>query len=222
MDFTISGAMPIHNEEAFLPYTLATLVDAGLNELVVVLDRCSDKSEAIIDKFALKTNYPIRKFVVEKRKWKHRTAEVFNIAIKNTESEVIYPLGGDCMYDTRIFEIDWRPIDFATFSLIDYDLLGDQWRKIRANIINVYRKIVQLGYTRMTRKPLFHQVQGFKRQVFKSVGIHDVYHEDTVFTREANRKGFRYRFFPQFTSVHLGGTQDLMDAVLSFDSAKKS
>jgi glycosyltransferase involved in cell wall biosynthesis len=52
--FTV--VMPIHNEEELLPYSLSSVYSIKPREVLVALDRCTDKSAEILGRYA--ENYP--------------------------------------------------------------------------------------------------------------------------------------------------------------------
>jgi len=199
----ISGVMPIHNEENYLPYSLFSLLKANLNELIIVFDRCTDNSETLIDAFRKKVNYKIKKIHIKERKWFYPTAEVFRIGFENAESDVIYSLAADCVYNLGIFKINWDNIDFASFPYFAYDIFGNLIDKIHGSWINFYKFILNIAYPKLTKKPKFSGIYAFKKTVYEAIPRYDMMSEDIWFLKEAWRKGFRYKYFPDLVNLHL-------------------
>jgi len=73
---TISVVMPVHNEEKYLPYSLASLLRCPIDELVIVLDRCTDRSTIITERFAKIAPYNVKLIQKNSRKWKYQSAKV--------------------------------------------------------------------------------------------------------------------------------------------------
>jgi len=198
--------MPIHDEENYLPFSLASLLNANLDELVVVLDRCTDRSETIIDFFAEQVDYEIKKVIIKKRRWFYPTAEVFTIGFNEASGDVIYSLAGDCIYNPKIFRIDWSQIEFASFPYLEYPIYGKLIEKIQAGWINIYRKIAQLLYPKLSGKDNFSGIYAFKRHVYEAIPRKDIMSEDIWFLKEAWKRGYRYKYFPNLINIHLRPT----------------
>ena len=198
----ISGAMPIHNEAKYLPFTLESLKNVNLDELVVVFDRCTDKSEQIVDNF--NPRYTVRTFALTKRNWSFPTAEVFKLAFESCSGDVVYSLAGDCWYNPEIFRVDWSNLDFASFPYKDYPLYGNFRSKVRCNWINLYRFLTHVLYPKLVKKPEFSGIYAFKKHVYNSIPRNfDIPSEDIWFLKQAYAKGFRYKYFHNLFSLHL-------------------
>ncbi|MHA1834487.1 MAG: glycosyltransferase family 2 protein [Candidatus Baldrarchaeia archaeon] len=203
MKMTVSGVLPVHNEEKYLPYSLFSLLKASLNELIIVFDRCTDNSETLVDVFREKVNYEVKKIHIKKREWFYPTAEVFKIGFENAKGDVIYSLAADCVYNPEIFKISWNNIDFASFPYFAYDIFGSLIDKIHGNWINFYKFILNVAYPKLTKKPKFSGIYAFKKTVYKTIPRYDMMSEDIWFLKEAWKKGFRYKYFPNLTNLHL-------------------
>jgi len=197
----VSGVIPVHNEEKYLPYSLAALKHAKLDELVFILDRCTDRSREIIESTRLP--YKTTILTVEKRRWCYPTAEVFKLGFEKAHGDIIYSLAADVLYDPGIFTVDWSSLDVASFLYYDYSLYGGFIDKLQASWINVYRKAFNLIYPHLKRKTRTSGIYAFRRSVLMKVPIRDVPSEDITFVKEAISQGFRYRFFPDFHNLHL-------------------
>jgi len=196
--------MPIHNEQDYLPFSLASILNAELDELVVVLDKCTDNSKNIILNFADRVSYKVRIIELTERFWRYRTAEPFSLGFSNAKGEIVYSLAGDCIYDPRIFEIDWSDIEVASFHYFDYCLYGTLKEKLKTNWFNFYKWLKNIVFSKLTKKPRLCGIYGFKKYVFEEIGIsRDVMSEDVWFLRQARKRKFKYRYFPDFYNLHL-------------------
>jgi glycosyltransferase involved in cell wall biosynthesis len=133
-----SCVMAIHNEEKYLPYSLAALLQTNF-ELIFVLDRCIDSSEKIIRKFKVKRK---NSRVVYKSK-----AEVFSpnpafdtflYGSQFASGEYVYWIGADFVVPIEMFK--YRPDKEALkFKYIDYPShLGYAWFKFLSNFTKHY------------------------------------------------------------------------------------
>jgi glycosyltransferase involved in cell wall biosynthesis len=110
----ISGVMPVHNEQEYLPYSLSGLKSAPLDELVVILDRCTDSSESIITGF--NPGYPVRVYHKMWQKWRSKIAETFEYGFSLASGDVLYGLAADCVYDPKMFD----PKPFEKYAMMSY------------------------------------------------------------------------------------------------------
>ena len=199
----ISGVMPVHNEEAYLPFSLTSLRESSVDELVVVLDRCTDRSENIINRFAETVPFSVRVVKVGERRWFYPTAEVFRLGFNMAEGDVIYSLAADCLYDPKIFTIDWSDLDVASFHYFGYALHRPLPTKLHTQWINFYRFLLNVLYPKLTKKPKLSGIYAFKKHVLEEIQIPDVFSEDIWFLRQALKHKFRYKYFSNFRNVHL-------------------
>lgn len=202
----ISGAMPVHNEEKYLPYSLASLLSCSLDELVVVLDRCTDRSEQIVRHFTRKAPFKVKVINVKEQRWQFHTAEVFNIGFKNTTGDVIYCIAADVYYNPKIFKIDWKDIDFALFPYVDYSLYGSIIDKLHGSWIRFCKTIIRTLYPQLSKKPVLSVLRAFKKRLLDVIPLMDVPSEDTWFNRQAYERGFKYKYFQDLVSLHLRPT----------------
>jgi glycosyltransferase involved in cell wall biosynthesis len=194
-----SGVLPIHNEAAYLPYCLTSISNAPLYELICVLDRCTDNSQAILENFRNRTEYNVRIVQVKDRKWKFPTAEIFAIGFGEAEGDIVYSFGADCVYEPRIFMVDWTSVDFASFGYRDYPLMAKTvWASFVCQWRNNYSTV-----KRVFRKKEFSGIYAFTKAFYALNPIsEDVAREDSFLLDQALKKGYRYKFFP-YHNLHL-------------------
>lgn len=122
METVISVVVAAHNEESYLPYCIAGLIQCkDIYEVVFVLDRCTDRSREII----LNTNFPfkVKILVLKKKRWKSLTAEPFALGCKAASGNVIYVVGADIYVDPRISKSTGQILMFARLGLCPTDFL---------------------------------------------------------------------------------------------------
>ena len=202
----ISGAMPVHNEEKYLPYSLASLLDSSLDELVIVLDRCTDKSEQIVRRFIRKAPFEVKVISVKKHKWQFHTAEVFNVGFKNTTGNIIYCIAADIYYNPEIFKINWKDLDFALFPYADFSIYGSTVDKLQGNWIRFCKIVIRTLYPKLSKKPNLSVLRAFRKSLLNVIPLIDVPSEDTWFNRQAYERGYKWKYFSNLVSLHLRPT----------------
>jgi len=86
--------MPIHNEEAYLPCSLESLVqiEDQIFEFIFILDRCTDNSETLVRKW-----FPDARIVKkETSKWRNPIAENFQMGFEMSRGNII------CTHDADV------------------------------------------------------------------------------------------------------------------------
>jgi glycosyltransferase involved in cell wall biosynthesis len=198
MKFSI--VIPVHNEEKYLPYCIAGLLECPLYEVVFVLDRCSDRSLEIVES----VDYPFRVKVeeIKKKKWNSPTAEPVFTGFKEATGDVAYAVGSDFYLDPSIFKVDWTKIDVCSFELNAYALYGDVKSKFMAKL----REQVLVNYekmkSRMKHLDFGTGLYAFRTSMYKDFQHVDYDSEDSYFLNTSIKKGYRYRYVPS-KSLHL-------------------
>ena len=101
-----SVVMPVHNEQDNLLYSLPGLFAIEPDEIIIVLDRCSDKSRAIIETSSEKLGYrgDIKLIEVSEDfpEWRYRVARLFRIGFSEARNDTILTMAADIVLDNRI------------------------------------------------------------------------------------------------------------------------
>ena len=92
----LSAVVAIHNEAAYLPYSLPMLKHPLFSELVFILDRCTDGSERL-----LKANADHRFRLVHKRRqqWQDSCSEAKHLGCQLASGDVILMTDADVVLD---------------------------------------------------------------------------------------------------------------------------
>ncbi len=187
----ISVVMAAHNEEEYLPYSLNSLAGAPIDELVIVLDRCTDSSLEIVKNF--KCNFEKKIIQLHEKRWKNPTAEPFALAAKAATGDIVYVLGADIYADQKIFHANWSNIDYRSWSHEGYPLTKKERMlmvQIRENTGNFYEKLK----CRLVGLRFATGVYAYRKYVYDVVQHQDYDAEDQLFLNTCAKKRFRYKF----------------------------
>lgn len=99
----ISGVMAVHNEALYLRYSLPALKQIPFDELIFVLDRCTDNSEEIIRKLAPHNS---RIMFKKEQHWVYtRAGETFQTGFDRARNDLVFALGADLILTPRALTI---------------------------------------------------------------------------------------------------------------------
>lgn len=203
----VSVALPVHNEEKYLPYSLGSLVDAPIDELVVVLDRCSDHSKEIVERFKNEwSTFPVEIYEKSWHRWRYK-AEAWQFAFAQATSDIVYGLGADLCADHAMFNL--APFKDANVALTNYRYYPCNLTKFDFNAcwdtvllklldrISPYKGSQRSGVFAL-RKSVWEQLGGFA----------DVPSEVDVFRQAVVDHGYTFVHDPSTKVLHLRGGYD--------------
>jgi len=95
--------IPVHNEEKYLPYSLRPLSDLKIIRIIFVLDRCRDRSEAIVRRFADKRGNVTALKKEGEIKTDNPAWEAYMLGAKLVKHGRVVFLGADVIIDPRVF-----------------------------------------------------------------------------------------------------------------------
>jgi glycosyltransferase involved in cell wall biosynthesis len=183
--------MAAHNEENYLPYSLKSLQNASIDEFVIVLDRCTDRSLSIVEDF--KCNFEKRIILLTKKRWKNPTAEPFALAAQAATGDIVYVLGADIYADPKIFQADWSNLDYRSWNLDGYPLLREESMfmvRLKDKLCLLYEKLK----CRLTGLKFSTGIYAYRKHIYDVVQHQDYDAEDQLFLNTCVKKGFRYKF----------------------------
>jgi glycosyltransferase involved in cell wall biosynthesis len=125
-----SIVMPIHNEEENLRYTLKSLFDLQPDEVIAVLDNCTDHSKQMLEAYTRKINYGGRLQLLEvneiPKDWNYRVAYLFRHGYHAARNDAILTTAADIVLDKNIKrhirEFGQNDLKIISFGLIPYPL----------------------------------------------------------------------------------------------------
>lgn len=101
-----SIVMPIHNEENFLPFSLPSIFKLGPDEIILIFDRCTDRSLTLSYEIAKRANYKSHTKFIEMNeqspKWKFRPAFLRTYGFKMARNDIILNTDADIILDYTI------------------------------------------------------------------------------------------------------------------------
>ncbi|MEG1995105.1 MAG: glycosyltransferase family 2 protein [Romboutsia sp.] len=115
--------VPVYNIEKYLNRCLDSLVSQSFKsfEVIIVCDKCNDKSETIVDKYVNK-NKNFKKIYSEKT----GLSKARNIGVNASNGKYILFLDGDDYFELKLLEI-------LNKTIVDEDLIRFQVRNIKEN-----------------------------------------------------------------------------------------
>jgi glycosyltransferase involved in cell wall biosynthesis len=100
--------MPVHNEERFLPYSLPSIYKLEPDEVILLFDRCTDKSLEIAEKLAKRFKYSQRTKFIELNdpspEWTFRVAFLRWYGFREAKNDIILNTDADIILDKKIKE----------------------------------------------------------------------------------------------------------------------
>lgn len=129
----VSCVVAVHNEAEYLPCSLPSLLDSRFDEVVFVLDRCTDKSEQLIHACH---DGRFKTIVKPTSSWNNPCAETKSYGVENAAYDLLMMSDADIILDTatvdRAVETFQRNGDtcLINFSYKQYSLWGSVWQRL--------------------------------------------------------------------------------------------
>lgn len=198
----ISIVVPVHNEEVYLPYNLRSLkqIKSHVSEIIFVLDHCTDKSEYLI-RMVLPDAIILS---MRQHEWKYYTAESFQYGFNYASGDVICAVGADLVLDPELPSIIRKSfgdekVGTVCFRYLNYDLFSP-WLKFIGTYDNIYKMIIQ-HFRKEARHTGFY---AFRRTMMEEIGgLADIISEYDEFCRRTEKTGWKVRYIPHTTTLHL-------------------
>ena len=121
-----SIVIPVHNEEKYLKYSALSMMKLYPDEIVVILDRCSDNSKKIIEHICNDTKLTFIN-IHSKSNWKMHVAFLRRLGYKKARNNIILNTSADLVLDHRIRYLikclNWnknRNIRLINLGFLDY------------------------------------------------------------------------------------------------------
>ena len=101
-----SVVMPVHNEEDNLLYCLSSLFSLEPEQIIIILDRCSDRSRDLIEASSRRLGYKGELTLVDVGEdfpnWKYRVARLFRMGFELAKNDSILTMAADIVLDPRV------------------------------------------------------------------------------------------------------------------------
>lgn len=197
----ISGVMAVHNEAEFLRFSLPALRHIPFDELIFILDRCTDNSEEIIRKSALKNSEIMRK---EEQHWVYtRAGETFQTGFDRARNEVVFALGADLIMTPHALSIAEDLIQDPNvgsvfFGFTQRPIIGIL-RRIHEEYINLLKHHL-LDRVSPYRTEFTTGVYCFRRTLARLRDVPAEYHD---LQNQIRAKGYKAVYVPDAGIIHL-------------------
>lgn len=217
-----SCLLPVHNERKFLPYSLPSVFALQPDEIIVMLDRCSDNSHSVALKIKETLNYEGTFVLVPvesmEENWNSPLFYVMYEGTKIAKNDVILTIGADTQFGKivgkhmKVFEDD--KVGWVSFSFRDYPFKYSTW--VASKIQKIYTRRTPRGINYAFRKSIV--MDKVDKMKSLTTGI------DTFIFEESRKKGHKNLFY-QSDTIHLrprGVSRDYKLGVRKYDSYKES
>ena len=101
-----SVVMPVDNEEDNLLYCLSSLFSLEPEQIIIILDRCSDRSRDLIEASSRRLGYKGELTLVDVGEdfpnWKYRVARLFRMGFELAKNDSILTMAADIVLDPRV------------------------------------------------------------------------------------------------------------------------
>ena len=133
--------LAVHNEENYLPYSLAAINELD-NQIVVVLDRCTDSSEKLIRRHVKNANVVLK----ERGSWKNPCAEAKSLGCdlaKELGADMILVTDADVLLDINAVQKTKSLLASSNHQIValpyrQYSLYGSPISRILNEIQNLF------------------------------------------------------------------------------------
>jgi len=194
--------MPCHDEEHLLPYVLPSIQASPIDELVVVLDRCTDHSEQILDRCSFP--FKVRKVVKKNQSWSCPTAEVFELGFQEARGDLLFTTAADMVLDPHQFKASFfNDADFMSFFYYNMDVGSySGFRHIRQWYENF---LTRFQVSRFLKGALGKQTghMALTKECWEKLHVKDTPSEFDDFKERALDAGFKYRWHGETRNFHL-------------------
>lgn len=153
----ISCVVAAYNEESFLPYSLPTIKNTVFDEVVFVLDRCSDDTEKLVrgvmdERFIL--------FHKDRQDWKEACAEAKNTGCLLANRELLMISDADVVLDidavkSAIEIFKDLEIDIVVFTYRQYSLFGGFLSRVKDEWVNLLWGLIRRSGFQPTRSGIY-------------------------------------------------------------------
>ena len=133
--FTV--VMPVHNEEIFLPLSLPSIYNLKPSEVILLFDRCTDKSVEVAKDLSSKHQfYEKTKFVEvrENNNWKSSYSFLRCYGIDMASNDIILITGADLILSSRITD--------HIFRIHHFPFISFNYKEIPVNFTNLMQRLL--------------------------------------------------------------------------------
>ncbi len=197
----ISGVMAVHNEAEYLRYSLPPLRPIPFDELIFVLDRCTDDSEEIIRRLAPRNSKIMSK---EEQHWlSTRAGETLQAGFDRAKNDLVFALGADLIMTPHAFTIAGELMRTPRVGSVFFGFTQRPIRGIRRRIHEEYINFLKrylLDRVSPYRMEFTTGVYCFRKSLAR---LRDVPAEYDDLHNQIQAKGYQAVYVPDAGIIHL-------------------
>lgn len=197
----ISGVMAVHNDAEYLRYSLPALRGIPFDELIFVLDRCTDESEEVVRRMAPEGSEIVFK---EEQHWVFtRAGESFQMGFDRATNDVVFALGADLILTRRAINVAvdlmGNPGVGSVFFGFTQRPIRGVWRRVHEEYINFLKRYL-LDRVSPYRMMFTTGVYCFRRSLAR---LRDSPAEYDDLHNQIRARGYKAVYVPDAGIVHL-------------------
>lgn len=142
----VSVTMAVHDEEQYLLYSLKPFLKSVVDEIIFVLDRCTDNSEMIINRFKKITPINVKVARKNTKKWCNSAGESKKLAVSLSSKEIVLMIDADIIVERETVEqakkiLEQTDLKMVKFIYQQYSLYGSLFDRVKDEWINLLAKL---------------------------------------------------------------------------------
>ena len=201
----LSLTMPVHNEAAYLPYSLASIrrIQPQLHEVIITLDRCTDDSERLIRKWL-----PSAKLqTLTEHRWQHPTAEAFQQGYDQATGDIILATGADDILDVKMPAIIQDAFNDETLGSLSFRIYNMDLFSVRLRLHGYYVNLLRSMLQHVRKEARHSGLYAFRRAMMRDIGgLADVASEYDEYCIRMRQAGWKVAYEPSTNIVNLRAT----------------
>jgi len=195
LEHPFSVVLPIHNEEELLPYTLPGVFRLNPREVLLVLDRCTDRSETIAQRIHQRhfSHIPLSLIHVrEKSEWRIHLNYLYHLGLERAKGPGLLLTQADILLNPQSFA---GHLHLALEgNLVSFGVLGHPH-------LNPYNSFITMCLFRLgglLGGELFTGLLALNKETYERIALtpSTPHNFDTHLLVEAKKRGVPYRFIP--------------------------
>jgi len=185
--------IPVHNEAETLIYTLPSISNLRIKEVIFVLDRCTDSTDKILERFWKKNKLRDAEFVLlriqKKSNWKIHLNFLYDLGIKKAESRIILLSQADILHDYMTINKNIKNALHGTmsFAVLEHPHIAP-WNHFVTKMLQTFG--ASFGVQR------FSGVIAFRKEHYETCSLtpEDLLNFDTQMQVNFKKKGYPYTY----------------------------
>jgi len=189
----VSVIVPVHNEEAMLKHTLPSIFMLDANEWIFIIDRCTDKSQELIETYSKRFKRNVKFLVIKSRSdWARHVNFLFDLGVRSSSCEKVFRTAADIIQDYKQINPHLRTkFDMVSFAVYPAPKnFFALWNMFVSWVIR-HLPFLKKGFTGTF---VIDKIKYFKCPLRKD----DELLFDTLLYKRFKEKGFTYRFVHTF------------------------